>query len=92
MSTKNQPAVPSKPRKSIFHWPILLAAMFQGGGHSNVEGSVTLRGMAGINMGNPEFHPKRKKNKASFRDAHPELLRTRKRRRMQNKYKGKSKW
>ena len=89
MSTKNQPAVPNKPRRSIFYWPIILASMFKGGPTGG--GSTTLRGMSLVGMGNPEFHPKRKKNKAFFRTAHPELLRTRKRRRMQNKYKGKFK-
>ena len=91
MGTKNKAQVASKPRSKFLAWPLLMASMFRGAGNSSVEGSATLRGMAGIDMGNPEFHPKRKKDKASFRAAHPELLRTRRRRRMQNKYKGK-KW
>ena len=91
MGTKNKVDVPGKPRSKLLYFPLLLASMFRGAGNSNIEGSATLRGMSGIDMGNPEFHPKRKKDKASFRAAHPELLRTRRRRRMQNKYKGK-KW
>ena len=92
MGTKNKAQAPSKPRSSLLYFPLLLASMFKGAGNSRIEGSATLRGMAGVSMGNPEFHPKRKKDKAAYRAAHPELLRTRKRRRMQNKYNGKSKW
>ena len=88
MGTKTKIADAGTGRKrSLLHFPLLLASMFQGGGNPGVEGSATFGGMAGVNMGNPEFYPKRKKNKAYFRAAHPELLRTRKRRRMQNKYK-----